>query len=127
MRTQQRVGGITMIGFLIMVIVIGFFAYIAMLLIPVYVEYFGVVKSLEQLHEDPGAGQKSLFELKRDLSLKFDVQYVDELPPDAITLRREKGATILNVHYERRKPFVYNVDLVATFDKSVNLSNSPAG
>lgn len=127
MRNFNKTRGITMIGFLIMVIVLGFFAYMVMRLMPMYVEYFGVVKSMEQLNEDPAAAQKSLYELKRDLSLKFSVQYVDDLPPGSITLRHEKGRAILNIHYERRVSFFYNVDMVATFDKSVNLSSSPAG
>ena len=46
MRTQRTQYGITLIGFAMVLIVVGFFAYAAMKLIPVYTEYFGVVKSL---------------------------------------------------------------------------------
>ena len=36
----------------------------------------------------PGAAQKSLEEIRRDLNVKFDLQYVDEkdIPPQAIHL-----------------------------------------
>lgn len=120
---KRRIGGITMIGFLLVLVVGGFLAYLVMRLVPLYVEYFGVVKSMEQVRMEPNAAQLSLYEIKRNLSLKFNVQYVDDLPPNAITLRHEKGAVVLNIHYERRVHFVYNIDLVATFDKSVNLSS----
>lgn len=124
MQTRHRMKGITLIGFVVVLCVLGFFAYLAMRLIPVYVEYFGVVKSMEQVRGEPGAGQKSLEEIRRDLSLKFDTQYVDSVPPAAIQLQRQAGGSTLRIAYEKRVPFMYNIDLVAKFDKSVNLSGN---
>jgi len=43
---MNKQSGITLIGFLILLIVVGFFAYAAMKLVPAYVEYFGVVKAM---------------------------------------------------------------------------------
>jgi hypothetical protein len=95
-------------------------------LIPVYVEYFGVVKAMEQVRSEPGSAQKSLDEIRRDMSFKFSTQYVDDanVPPSAISLKREAGAATLRVAYERRMPFLYNIDLVARFDKSMNLTGA---
>ena len=124
MRTFRSMRGITLLGFLVLLLVAGFFAYMAMKLIPIYTEYMGVVKSMEQIKAEPGAAQKSLEEIRRDLNVKFDMQYVDEkdVPPQSIQLIRQGGASTLRIRYEKRVPFVYNIDLIATFDKSVNLS-----
>ena len=124
MNMHRKARGITLIGFVILLAVAGFFAYVAMRLIPVYIEYFGVVKAMEQVKSEPGAAQRSLEEIRRDLTFKFDSQYVDSesVPAQAIQLKREGGAATLRIAYEKRVPFVYNIDLVATFDKSVNLS-----
>lgn len=121
---RSRVGGITLIGFVIVLCVVGFFAYMAMRLVPMYTEYFGVVKSMEQLRKEPGIGQKSIEEIRRDLNVKFDTQYVDDssIPPSAIQLIRQGGAATLRIAYEKRVPFVYNLELVGKFDKSVSLS-----
>ena len=126
MNMQRNVRGITLIGFLVLLCVLGFFAYLAMKLIPIYVEYFGVVKAMEMVKNEPGSAQRSLEEIRRDLNVKFDTQYVDEedVPPQAIQLKREGGAATLRIAYEKRVSFVYNIDLVASFDKSVNLSNA---
>ncbi|MFC4821520.1 DUF4845 domain-containing protein [Dokdonella ginsengisoli] len=120
---RQRVKGITLIGFVIMLGVLGFFAYLAMRLIPMYVEYYGVVKAMEQVRGEPGSAQKSVEEIRRNLSLKFDTQYVDtaSVPPSAIQLVRESGGATLRIAYEKRVEFLYNIDLVGKFDKSVNL------
>lgn len=123
---HRKVKGITLIGFVIVLAVLGFFGYMAMRLIPVYTEYFGVVKSMEQVRQDPGAASKTLAEVRSDLNFKFSTQYVDEknVPPQAITLKREGGASTLRVNYERRVPFMYNIDLLITFDKSISLTGS---
>jgi Tfp pilus assembly major pilin PilA len=126
MNMHGKVKGITLIGFVILLCVLGFFAYLAMRLVPMYVEYFGVVKAMEQVRSEPGAAQKSLEEIRRDLSLKFDTQYVDDssVPPSAIQLKREGGAATLRVSYEKRVSFLYNIDLVGKFDKSINLAGA---
>lgn len=120
---RDRVKGITLIGFVIVLCVLGFFAYLAMRLVPMYVEYYGVVKAMEQVRSEPGAAQKSVEEIRRNLSLKFDTQYVDSasVPPSAIQLVRESGGATLRIAYEKRVEFLYNIDLVGKFDKSVNL------
>lgn len=120
---RDKVKGITLIGFVIVLCVLGFFAYLAMRLVPMYVEYYGVVKAMEQVRSEPGAAQKSVEEIRRNLSLKFDTQYVDSasVPPSAIQLVRESGGATLRIAYEKRVEFIYNIDLVGKFDKSVNL------
>jgi Tfp pilus assembly major pilin PilA len=128
MKAHRNSRGITLIGFLIMLCVAGFFAYIVMKLVPVYVEYFGVVKAMEQVKNEPGAAQRSVEEIRRELNVKFDLQYVDEhdIPPQAIQVKREATGPVLRIAYEKRVPFMYNIDLVASFDKSVNLTNAGA-
>lgn len=126
MNMQGKAKGITLIGFVFLLGILGFFAYLAMRLIPMYVEYFGVVKAMEQVRSEPGAAQKSLDEIRRELSVKFDTQYVDStsVPPSAIQLKREAGGSTLRIAYEKRVSFMYNIDLVGKFDKSINLAGA---
>jgi Tfp pilus assembly major pilin PilA len=128
MKLQRYSRGITLIGFIVLLCVAGFFAYLAMKLVPVYIEYFGVVKAMEQVKSEPGAAQMSIDQIRRDLNVKFDTQYVDEndVPPQSIELKREAGRAVLRIAYEKRVSFMYNIDLVASFDKSVNLTNAGA-
>ena len=122
MRRHQK--GITLIGFIIVMCVLGFFAYAAMRLVPVYNMHFGVVKSMEQIQHEPGANDKSIEDLRRDLNVKFDLQYVDSsvIPPQNIQLKRLGGASTLRIFYDRQIPFIGNVDLLVHFDSSVDLS-----
>lgn len=126
MKTRNKVKGITLIGFAIGLCVLGFFAYLAMRLIPMYVEYMGVVKTMEMESKEPGVAQKSLEEIRRSMSLKFDTQYVDEasVPLSSIMIKKEATGATLRVAYEKRVPFMYNIDLIGKFDKSIRLTNN---
>lgn len=126
MKQSQR--GITFIGFVVVLCVVGFFAYAAMKLVPVYSEYMGVVKSMNQLQAEPGIGNKDISEIRGMLNVKFDIQYVDEsvIPPQNIQLQKQNGAASLRIFYDRRVDFIYNVDLLVSFDKTVNLSGTGA-
>ena len=55
----DRQRGVTLIGFLFMLVIVGFFAYLAMRLIPAYTEYMGVVKSMELVKNEPNSAQAS--------------------------------------------------------------------
>ena len=126
MNMQRNNRGLTLIGFLVVLGVAGFFAYLTMRLLPMYIEYFGVVKAMEMVKNEPGSAQKSVEEIRRDLNAKFDTQYVDDasVPPQAISVRREAGGATLRIAYEKRVNFMYNIDLVGVFDKSVILRNT---
>jgi len=124
MKQSQR--GITFIGFILMMCVVGFFAYVAMKLVPVYSEYMGVVKSMTQLQTEPGIASKDISEIRQLLNVKFDIQYVDDamIPPQNIQLKKQGGAASLRIFYDKRVDFIYNVDLLVSFDKTVNLSGA---
>ena len=123
---MRRQHGITLIGFAIVLIVAGFFAYAAMKLIPVYTEYFGVVKSINSLKSDSDIHNMSIEEIRRKLDTIFDVQYVDEtdVPLNNVTLITSNGQRSLNVAYSVDKPFIYNIDLLVHFNYTVDLSKS---
>lgn len=126
MSTPKKTRGITLIGFLMLMAVVGFFAYLAMRLIPMYSEYMGVVKSMEQIKDEPGSANFSPEQIRRELSLKFNIQYIDDsaIPPESIMITREGGKNSLRIRYERRVPFVHNIELLATFDKTISLSGA---
>ena len=72
MNMQRNNRGVTLIGFMILLCVAGFFAYLAMKLLPMYIEYFGVVKAMEAVKTEPGAAVKKgqrLADLESDKSI----------------------------------------------------------
>jgi hypothetical protein len=123
MQSVVRQKGLTLIGFGIMLMVAGFFAYAAMKLIPCYTEYFGVVKSMKSLQTIPGIEQMSIEDIRRKLNVNFDLQYVDDntVPDKNIQLITKEGQRKLRIFYDKDLPFIYNVDLLVHFDHTEDL------
>ena len=121
---MRRQHGITLIGFAIVLIVVGFFAYAAMKLVPVYTEYFAVVKSMKSLQSDADIQNMDIAQIRRKIEPIFDVQYVDEtdVPMSSLTLITSNGQHSLNVAYSVQRPFIYNIDLLVHFNYTVDLS-----
>lgn len=122
---MKKHSGMTLIGFIFMLIIAAFFALMAMRLVPPYIEYFGVVKAMKQLAEEPGTSNLPLSQLKARLNFKASFQYVDDAAlnaPGAVRVEREKGQSNLVVQYDKQVPFLYNVDFLLHFHKTVPLS-----
>lgn len=118
MDKKQR--GITLMGFIMVLIVGAFFALIAMKLVPIYSEFFSVKSSMKSVAND-GLGDKELSEIQAALQRKFDIDYVDSVSAKQARIVPGTGGKQLNMNYEVRKPFVYNIDFVVKFDYSVDL------
>ncbi|MET3650868.1 DUF4845 domain-containing protein [Dyella japonica] len=125
MKSKQT--GITLIGFLIMLMVVGFFGFMAMKLVPAYTEYMGVTKAMNQMATEGGG--KSVTQVRNDLIKKLDFQYVsdDTITPQDITIKRNGNAAELSVSYDKRIPFMYNIDFLLHFEKSVALQGNVDG
>jgi len=129
MRSLTRQNGLTLISMVIVLAVVGFFAYAAMKLIPAYTEYFGVVKSMKAVSEKANASEMTLENIRRELDLNYSVQYVDEttIPPSGVKLETAGGVRRLHITYDKVIPFLYNISLMAHFDHSEDMSRNRSG
>ena len=123
---KSRQSGITLIGFVIMLAIAGFFAFMAMKLVPSYIEYGGVVKALNQIATEPGSDD--IEQVRRQLAFKMSFQYVDDstIKPKDVTIQRTGNASILRVSYDKVIPFIYNIAFLLHFEKSVPLKSAVA-
>lgn len=121
---KSRQSGITLIGFVIVLAILGFFAFMAMKLVPSYIEYMGVVKAVNQMASE--GGNEDLEQARRQLAFKMSFQYVDDstIKPKDVTIQRLGNASVLRVAYDKRIPFLYNIDFLLHFDKSAQLKSS---
>jgi hypothetical protein len=125
MHTRQR--GITLISFILVLVVIGFFGYMGMVLGPAYSEYYGVVKAMNYVAKSTEPNDADFGSMVKALDRQFNVGYVDSVEGKQAKLIRDKGGNLLSMDYEVRKPFLYNIDFVLKFAYSVPLGSKTAG
>ncbi|HKL51710.1 MAG TPA: DUF4845 domain-containing protein [Wenzhouxiangellaceae bacterium] len=114
MISNQR--GMTLIGFLIVLAAALFVAYIAMKLVPIYINHYSVVSSMKSMAEEPGAANMSEGRLRDFLSRKFSTSYVKHVTARDIQIVRGTGVEII-AEYEVREDLIGNLDAVVTFKR----------
>ncbi len=125
-RVNQSGEGLT--GLLFTLVIIGCVVLIALRVVPLYMEYFQVVSSLEGLVEEPETSEKSPIEIKKILLRRMrDINNVERVNDEHITITKNSinNLITISVDYEARVPMVANFDLIATFSKSVEVSGVP--
>jgi hypothetical protein len=118
----HRQQGLSIIGFLMVLAMTLFVTFIGMRIVPIYIEYYSVVNALNGVASERGSANLSLYDLRAKVLNRLYVSYSDNVKESDIKKVRRNGI-FLRVAYEVRKPVIGNLDVIATFDKSVRLSN----
>ena len=115
MHRGQR--GITLIGFLVVLMVVGFFAYLGMRLFPVYSEYYSVTSAMRGLAKEPGVRSLSADAIRQRFDKRLYTSYVESVKPNNIRVTTQ-GTPQIRVRYEVRGPLFGNLEFVVTFDRT---------
>lgn len=121
---MKRQSGITLVGFVIILVIVAFFAYTAMKLVPAYIDYFNVSKALSTVASDATSGNMSVEEVRRQLDLQQLSQYFadeDIAAGNVQVVPNPKGGSLLKVAYDKKIPWIYNIDFLVHFEKAVPL------
>ena len=122
---KQR--GVSFIGFLVVLAVVGFAAFVGMKLFPMYQEFYAVKAAAKGLAEQPGVADMDPAKIRDLLARRFDIGYVSTVKGENIKIERIEGGWNLSINYEVRKPLVYNLDVVGKFDVSQDLTRRGGG
>lgn len=121
---KSRQSGMTLIGFIFVLFIGGFFAYMGMRLFPAYSQFFSLSKAMTQVATE-GVDGKSQNEVRRDFMFKLSFQYADDaISPRQIQFIQKDGGTNMKVAYDRRIHFIYNIDFLLHFEKTVALNGN---
>ena len=116
--TMRKQRGMTMIGWLVLLALIGFLTLIGLRLIPGYMEFFTIVKSVESVHAEATA-ETTPAQIRESLRKRFQVNDVESLDPRDLVIRREDGEFTIHIQYEFRTKMMGNVEAVIVFDRLV--------
>lgn len=117
----QRQRGVTIVGWLFILILLGLVALIALKIIPMYIEGYTIYSTLDSMKGDPTIAQKSKREIRRMLMRRLDINSIYNVTKDDIYISKGKGVYIIEIDYERRETLVGNFDIAAIFAKSIEV------
>ena len=116
---QQR--GMTPIGWVLVFLLIAFFALIALTLVPIYLKSFSVGSVISDLKNEPGISAMTSREITSIVMKRLDVNMVTDVGADDIYVEKVGDTMTISADYEVRKSMLGNVDIVVSFDKSVEV------
>ena len=122
MRKHQR--GITLIGWIILLVPVAIVFYAGIRLAPVYLNYMKVVHTLEQVSSEVRSDGATADGIRNSIGKHFDIESVEY--PDAKDLKvtRNDGVWQIQVNYEDQAPLFANLFILVTFDKTVKLKSA---
>jgi hypothetical protein len=120
---QHRQRGMTMIGIIVIIAVVGAWLYAGIRLTPKYLEYMRVAATLEKVRDEydsnPGTTE---FMLRKAVERHFDIDMVEVITSNDIEITREGGVFTMRAAYDDTVPLAGNVSFLVEFDKSVEVA-----
>lgn len=117
---QHRQRGMTMLGIIVVIVVVGAWVYAGIRLVPKYLEYMRVASTLEKVRDEydnnPGSTE---FMLRKAIERHFDIEMVEVVTANDIEIKKEGGEFTMRAAYEDTVPLAGNVSFLLSFDKSV--------
>jgi Domain of unknown function (DUF4845) len=117
---QHRQRGMTMLGIIVVIIVVGAWVYAGIRLVPKYLEYMRVASTLEKVRDEyennPGSTE---FMLRKAIERHFDIEMVEVITSNDIEIKKEGGEFTMRAAYDDTVPLAGNVSFLIEFDKSV--------
>ena len=120
-RPQSRQAGITAVGFLILAIFIGLFAFAAIRLTPVYLNYMKVAGVIDGVFKEFDSQGPSRSAIVTSIRRRFDVESVSVITARDIKVLNDGGGFKVEAVYDHTTPFIANVSFTVHFDKRVTV------
>ena len=123
LQASRKQGGMTLMSFVVVLAVVGFGAYIAMRLFPMYQEYYSVRTAAKGLASEPGVGNMDPSKIEDLFFRRLYISYAENVKAENVKIERVDGGWNMSVDYEVRKPLMGNLDVVGKFSAAEQLSN----
>jgi len=113
--TRQRQRGVSILGWLAILVLLGSVAMLVVRLGPHYIDFETIVSIVNALPANE-VHTMDKATIRESLLKRFLINNIRDLNVNKVVdIDRRRETTVLTVHYERREHLIYNVDLVLTF------------
>jgi hypothetical protein len=118
---MRRQRGMTFLGMLCVLIPVGLVAYAVIRLVPVYLNYLSISRTLDSTanemkgdNPDPGA-------IRRTLERHWQIEDPSALDVKDVEITKDNNGTSIRATYDHNVPYISNVSLSVHFDKTVKV------
>jgi hypothetical protein len=115
-KSNRKQRGITFLGFVTVLSLIGFFAMLLIKIGPIYMEHSKVKTSLENIKAQPDLASKSREEIIKMFENRLYINYITDFKRENILITRHGGYVKVEVIYDKTENIFGNLDVLVRFD-----------
>ena len=116
---KQRQRGMTFLGMVTILVILGAGLYAGIRLVPVYLEFTKVARALEQVRDEHSANDTSASMIRNSLERRWDVEDIASIGWNEVAIQKTSEGFSVSANYEVEQPFIANVYLLTKFEKTV--------
>ena len=107
-----------MLGYILLIIFVGLFAFGVIRLTPVYLNYMKVVGVIDGVFNEFDGQKPTRAMLRSSISRRFGVESVSVITYRDVTVTQVDGGFEVAAVYDHTAPFIGNISFTVHFDKS---------
>ena len=119
--TRQQ--GLTFISLVFILGFIAFFVLLGLKIVPIYLNHSKVVSALADIKKTTDIEAQTEGEIRNSLSKRFDINYVDDVTQDDITITRHGNYLKVAIEYEVVRKIVGNLSVLVEFNDNIEVGN----
>ena len=114
--------GMTVIGMLLLLVVIGFMALVAMKVVPMYVQYFTIKSTVESVRKEPQVAQWSPQDIQNSIQKRFDIGYVENIKARDLKIHNDRDGRVIDLVYQDERELFYGLFVVLKVNEAISLN-----
>jgi hypothetical protein len=118
---RQRQLGMTFIGLLCILVLVGAIGYAGVRLVPVYLNYMKLARTMESAASEFKGETGSLDGVRKSLDRHWAIEDITAVDQKDIEITKDDNGLQLHVAYDDAVPYIANVSLSVHFDKTVKV------
>jgi Tfp pilus assembly protein PilE len=118
-KRQQR--GMTFLGLLCILVLVGLVVYAGIRLVPVYLNYMKIARTMESTAKEVQGENPDAGAIRRILERHWAIEDPTSLEVKDIEITRDNNGISIHAAYDDSAPYLGNVSLTAHFDKTVKV------
>jgi hypothetical protein len=119
LRHKQR--GMTFIGLLCILALVGVIGYAGLRLVPLYLNYMKVARSMDVTAAEFKGENPDQAGIRRSLEKHWQIEDISGVEAKEVEIIKDDNGLSLHVAYDDSAPYIQNVSLAVHFDKTVKV------
>jgi Domain of unknown function (DUF4845) len=117
----RRQQGMTFIGLMCILVLVGTIGYAGVRLVPVYLNYMKLARTMESAASEFKGEAANLDNVRKSIDRHWAIEDITGIDQKDIEITKDDGGLTLHAVYDDTVPYIANVSLSVHFDKTVKV------